>query len=86
MKASKKCAHEIIIAQAGFVFAGVPTLEDGLLVLNEAVNIRVFGTKNGLGELALRGKQSETVLDACGVVKLPLHAIIARIECNVPLE
>lgn len=80
-----KKVQEIVVVQSGWVFVGEPTIKDELLVLNNAKNIRVWGTKSGLGELALRGKTKDTVLDEYGVIKVPMHAVLARIECNVGL-
>lgn len=77
--------QEIVVVQGGWVFVGTLEVADGLLVLTDAKNIRVWGTKNGLGELALRGKTKDTVLDEYGIVKVPLHAVLARIECRVTL-
>lgn len=90
-EATKEATQYIVIAQSGWVFVGELTYEPGPLgggsmaVLNNAKNIRVWGTKNGLGELALRGAQPQTVLDVYGVVKVPQHAILALIECQAEL-
>ena len=80
-----KHCQEIVVVQSGWVFVGEPTLVEGMLVLDNDKNIRVWGTKNGLGELALHGKTKDTVLDEYGVIKVPLHAVLARIECKVGL-
>lgn len=84
-KATEKCKQEIVVVQAGWVFVGEPSYVDDHLVLNNAKNIRVWGTNSGLGQLALHGKQAETVLDEYGVVKVPKAAILALIECQVEL-
>lgn len=82
---SNQITQEIVVVQAGLVFVGEPTVEGGLLVLNNAKNIRVWGTTSGLGQLALHGATKKTVLDDYGVVKVPLHAVLARIECKAKL-
>lgn len=87
MEKKTQTKQEIVVVQRDWVFVGEPTIDEagGLLVLNNAKNIRIWGTKNGLGELALRGVQKNTILDAYGVVKIPMNAILARIECKVEL-
>lgn len=85
---NKEANQHIVVVQSGWVFVGELSYEsgpDGMAILNNAKNIRVWGTKNGLGELALRGAQSETVLDEYGIVKVPRHAILALIKCEVEL-
>lgn len=84
-KGVKGSEQEIVIVQAGFVFAGVPHKEGDLLVLEQAVNVRVWGTTAGLGQLAITGRSSDTVLDPYGIVKIPKAAILARIPCQVDL-
>jgi hypothetical protein len=72
----------IVIASYGWVFTGYRAEQDTDHVLIEKSDvIRVWGTTNGLGQLALSGPQSETVLDPCGTVDLPVTSVIAVIEC-----
>lgn len=80
-----KAKQEIIVVQSSWVFVGEPQVVGDMLVLTNAKNIRVWGTSSGLGELALRGKTKNTVLDEYGVVKVPIAAVLARIECQVEL-
>lgn len=91
-KATKAIEQKIVVVQSGWVtrravdaFVGAVSYEGAHLVLNNAKNIRVWGTQNGLGELALRGKQKETVLDDYGVVRIPKAAVLALIDCQVEL-
>ena len=84
-KATKAVKQQIVVVQAGWVFVGEPSYDGDHLVLNNCKNIRVWGTKSGLGELALHGKQSETVLDDYGVMRVPKIAVLALIDCQVEL-
>ena len=79
----------IIIADRGWVFVGEfesykDEISSGYLI-KDAKNIRIWGTKNGLGEIALNGPTKETVLDNYGTVKIPLHSIIGIIESKADL-
>lgn len=59
----------IIVADRGWVFVGdCVDNEDGSVTINNAKNIRRWGTKKGLGELA-NGPLLNTVTDDYGVVK-----------------
>lgn len=73
----------ILVLQRGWVVVG--DLEyDGteLVKLANASVIRRWGTTKGLGELALGGPQSNTVLDPCGVVEAHPAAVVLRIPCE----
>lgn len=80
--------QKIVVVQSGWVFCGEvaphPTDKD-LLRVSDCYNIRVWGTSQGLGELALRGKQKATELDYYGVVTLPKSAVLAFIDCEVKI-
>lgn len=72
--------RQIVIGERGWVFVGDVRRDGGDYVLDNAATIRQWGTTNGLGELALKGKQSKTVLDPCGTVRIPELAVIGRID------
>ena len=73
--------HILVLIQ-GFVYVGDLKFASGWAKLTDAYNIRQWGTKNGLGELALKGPQSGTILDPTGTVNAPLSAIVCSIECK----
>ena len=75
----------IVVVQNGFVYVGHVTLEDGSMRISEAYNIRRWGTTKGLGQLAIEGKQKETLLDYCGVVRVPFHSILFTIDSTFGL-
>lgn len=73
----------IAVLQRGFVAIGHRTvLESGDYVLTNAAVIRMWGTTKGLGEIALDGPTSKTVLDKCPPIEYhPLTAIM-HIRCS----
>ena len=72
--------YAIVIADRGFVYVGDVDIEDDWCVIANARNIRYWGTKNGLGELALNGPLDTTKLDEIGTVRVPLRAVISVID------
>jgi len=74
--------HKIVICQRGFVYAGDVAKCGDYLVITNAVNVRQWGTKRGLGELAEKGTMPETKADACGTVRVHELAVVAMIDCK----
>ena len=82
----EQCSTEglyIVILERGFVYVGDVTISGNWLVISNAQNVRRWGTVQGLGELALKGPQSETKLDMGGTIKAPLSSLIGLIKCEV---
>lgn len=78
----KQCltGYAVVVVDRGFVYVGQTEVDDQWCVIRNARNIRHWGTKNGLGELALHGPQKETKLDECGTVRIPIHALIHLLD------
>jgi len=77
----------ILVVTQGFVYTGnVESLDEGHIVVNQAFNIRQWGTDKGLGQLAVEGKQSGTVLDDCGIVIVPYQQIVSILPCAHQLK
>ena len=73
----------ILILQRGWVVVGDIDRDDPECVrLAGASVIRRWGTSKGIGQLALEGPRSGTVLDPCGVVEAHPLAIVMRIMCE----
>lgn len=70
---------KIVVLDRGFVYVGTVKVEGGFVVIQNAVNLRVWGTTKGLGEL-VSGPTSKTVTDKVGTVRAPLRALIHMIE------
>lgn len=76
-------SKQIIVITNGFVLIGDVTAVKSTYVVKEASVIRRWGTTKGLGQIALEGPTSETVLDPCGTVEVEKHATLMRIQCKV---
>jgi hypothetical protein len=75
----------ILVLQRGWVVVGdLDPAEQTPEVtrLTNASVIRRWGTERGLGEIALKGPQTATVLDPCGIVEAHPQAVVMRIPCE----
>lgn len=72
----------IVVVTNGFVHVGKILQIDGYIQITNAMNIRAWGTSRGLGQLALEGPQPNTILDRCGVIRVPLQSVVFLIECK----
>jgi hypothetical protein len=66
---------KIALLDNGFVYIGLVSIADNMVVIHHARNIRVWGTTRGLGQIALEGPTAETMLDKTGNVIAPYHAL-----------
>lgn len=76
-------SKQIIVITNGFVLIGDVTVAESTYIVKEASVIRRWGTTKGLGQIALKGPTSTTVLDPCGTVEIEKHATLMRIQCKV---
>jgi hypothetical protein len=74
--------QQIVVLDRGFVYVGNVTENGENLVIENARNIRRWGTTKGLGQLAIEGPQSDTVLDPAGTVTAPKRAVIHTLACK----
>lgn len=75
---------QILVVNARWVFVGdVADNVDEVTVTN-AYNIRRWGTTKGLGQLAIHGPTSTTVLDECTTVVIPKSQILCRLHVVNP--
>jgi hypothetical protein len=72
----------IVVADRGFVYVGRVTWDGEFATVEDAKNIRYWGTTNGLGELALNGPTSKTKLDPVGTARIPCRAVISIIDTD----
>lgn len=72
----------IVVLDRGWVYVGDVTREDDFLRIDNAWNIRRWGTSKGLGELAHEGPKRNTQMDPAGIVRAPLRAVIALLDCS----
>ncbi len=73
---------QIVVLDRGFVCVGDTAIEDGWLTIANAKYVRRWGTKNGLGELALNGPLENTKLDQGGTIKAPLSSVVHLLACE----
>jgi len=78
--------YKIVVCQRGFVYAGDVTLSGQYLIIENAVNLRVWGTTKGLGELALTGATPDTRADDCGTVRVHELAVVSMIDAKVVIH
>lgn len=71
----------IVILQRGWVMVGHLYKDSSEYILQNGFIIRRWGTTEGLGELAIKGKLSDTQLDAVPKVIFHELTVIAMIEC-----
>ena len=74
--------RKIAVLERGFVYVGTASVADGFVTIEGASNVRRWGTKRGLGQLAAEGPQPNTVLDPAGRVVAPITSLICLIDCN----
>lgn len=74
--------HAIFVVERGFVFAGKGEITDEWCVIEDALCIRQWGTKRGLGELVKNGPTDRTKLDRYYTVRVPRPQLI----CTLDLE
>ena len=73
---------QIVILDRGFVYVGDVEVSGDWLVITNASNVRRWGTKKGLGELASGGPTASTQLDPTPTLRAPLRAVIGMIQCE----
>ena len=74
---------KIVILQRGWIMIGRFERNGSDCKLHNSYTIRRWGTKNGLGELAEKGKQNETLLDKNnGVVEFDYLTVVASLSCS----
>lgn len=73
---------KIAILQRGWNVIGRYSEDGENIILTDAYVIRRWGTTEGLGQLALKGKQTDTVLDKCGTVRFNKLTTIGFIDCD----
>lgn len=74
---------KIVVLQRGWIVVGRFERKDTQCKLHNASVIRIWGTTNGLGEIAEAGPTSSTKLDKCkGVVEFDYMTVVLTIDCR----
>jgi len=72
---------KIVVYQRGWVAIGKYSEEGEKCILRDAYIIRQWGTEDGLGQLALKGKQSGTKLEKTGTIRALKLTTVNIIDC-----
>jgi hypothetical protein len=72
----------ILVLQRGWVVVGRHHKEGPEHVLTGSFIVRRWGTRRGLGEIALGGPTSSTVLDEAGTVRAHELATVLGMDCD----
>ena len=72
----------IVVLDKGFVYVGTLVTGAKFITIENAKCVRRWGTKYGLGQLALEGPQSNTVLDNACTVRALLCELKHFIICE----
>lgn len=73
---------KIAVLQRGWVFVGRFRQDGDQCTLSNASCIRIWGTKNGIGEIAAGGPTKNTVLDKCPDVHFHILTSIVMMDCE----
>jgi hypothetical protein len=73
---------KICVLERGWVLIGQLEKDGDEYLLLNAKFIRRWGTKDGLGELAIKGPLPETILDKTPLVKFHKSQLIFTISCD----
>lgn len=74
----KSYGLSIVVADRGFVYVGLTSIEGDMCNIENCRNIRYWGTENGLQQLVNDGPTSKSKIDdAMKLVALPLRAVIS---------
>ena len=74
---------KIVILQRGWIAVGRFERNGSDCKMSNASVIRIWGTTNGLGEIAKKGPTSSTKLDKCyGIVQFDYLTVVATIDCE----
>ena len=78
----KPTKKQIVVLNRGWVVVGDYSEKGDECTLSNASIIRKWGTTQGLGELAEKGKLEDTILDSCPNVHFHKMTMVARMDCN----
>ena len=80
-KSKNDLGLNIAVLDRGWVFVGRVTTDAEHVTIPKGACVRYWGTKNGLGELASNGPQSQTKLDPVDAVKFSPRALLFLLPC-----
>lgn len=78
----KPTKKQMVVLQRGWIVVGDVAEECEKVTISNCSVIRVWGTKNGLGELAELGPLTNTKLDKCPDVSVHKLSIVLQMNTN----
>lgn len=73
----KPTTKQIVVLQRGWIVVGDVSKTETEVTIKNCSVIRVWGTSNGLGEIAMGGPTSKTKLDPCpNIIVHPLSVVL----------
>lgn len=76
----KPTVKQIVVLQRGWVVVGDTFVDGDQIIVTDAKVIRIWGTTSGLGQLALTGPTSKTVLDQAGTVRAHVMSVVLTLD------
>tara|TARA_R110000822_G_scaffold261308_1_gene385966 strand:- start:10 stop:336 length:327 start_codon:yes stop_codon:yes gene_type:complete len=73
---------QIVVLNRGWIVVGNVSESGDKTVIQNAAVIRRWGTANGLGELAMKGKLPDTILDACPDITTDTSNVVFLMNCE----
>lgn len=80
----KPTTKQIVVLQRGWIVVGNVAKSAEEVTISDCSVIRVWGTSNGLGEIAESGPTSKTKLDKCP--NIVIHPLSVVLYMNVNME
>jgi hypothetical protein len=73
---------QIVVLNRGWIVVGNVSESVNKTVIQNAAIIRKWGTTKGLGELAMKGKLADTILDACPDITVDTANVVLLMNCE----
>jgi hypothetical protein len=73
---------QIVVLNRGWIVVGNVKESVNKTIIQNAAVIRKWGTTKGLGELAEKGKLSDTILDKCPDITVDTANVVLTMNCN----
>lgn len=73
---------KIVVLDRGFVVVGNVSFDESYVVIDNCQCVRRWGTKRGLGELAMEGPKENTTLDPQPTTRVHELQVVQIIDCD----
>jgi hypothetical protein len=82
MEDNRNGTIQIVVLQRGFVVVGIFNRIGENVKISRCQLIRKWGSKHGLGEIAISGPTEKTILDPIGLCQFHILGIVFTINCE----